>query len=181
MDILIVIDLQEASFSKSDKYDQSGLIERINILSNHIRKNQGKVIFIQHDGTKEEGLVPFTRGWEILKDLVKTKDDLVVRKTTNDAFCRTELAEVIGTKPDTRLLIAGWATDFCIDTTVRSAVTKGYNVIAVSDCHTCSNRPHLKAKQVIEHHNWVWQHLIAIDQVVEVLTVEQLVNLEKIN
>ncbi len=61
--------------------------------------------------------------------------------------------------PD-RLFIAGWATDFCVDSTVRSAVANHHNVVAVADGHTLSNRPHLDAISVIRHHNWVWSHLI---------------------
>ena len=68
-----------------------------------------------------------------------------------------------------RVVVSGWATDFCVDTTIRSAVSKGHNVVAISDCHTCSDRPHLKAQQVITHHNWVWSNLISIGNTIEVL------------
>ncbi len=176
MDILIIIDMQEASFQKSDKYDQSGVITRINILSHHVRENSGKVIFIQHDGTQDDGLKPFTKGWRILKSLSRDDTDLVVRKTTNDAFCGTDLKKQIDQIGFPRLIVTGWATDFCVDTTLRSAASQGYNLVAVSNCHTCSDRPHLKAQQVIEHHNWVWNNLITIENKVEVLTFEQFIS-----
>jgi nicotinamidase-related amidase len=57
-------------------------------------------------------------------------------------------------------LIAGWATDFCVDATVRSAVSHDYHVTIVSDGHTVSDRPHLTARDVIRHHNWVWAGLL---------------------
>jgi nicotinamidase-related amidase len=45
--------------------------------------------------------------------------------------------------------------------TVRSAAALGYPVVVVSDCHTVSDRPHMDAEKVIEHHHWVWRNLIA--------------------
>jgi nicotinamidase-related amidase len=62
--------------------------------------------------------------------------------------------------PD-RVLVVGWATDLCVDATVRSVVSRNYDVVVVSDAHTLSDRPHLDAPAVIRHHNWVWGNLIS--------------------
>ena len=61
--------------------------------------------------------------------------------------------------PD-RVLVTGWATDFCVDATIRSAVSNDYDVVAVADGHTLNDRPHLDAPSVIRHHNWIWSELI---------------------
>ena len=61
--------------------------------------------------------------------------------------------------PD-RVLITGWATDLCVDATVRSAITHHHHVVVVTDCHTVSDRPHLDAVSVIRHHHWIWSDLI---------------------
>lgn len=149
------------------------MIERINRLSQHTRENGGKVIFIQHDGTSEEGLLPLTTGWEILSSCTKTDSDLIIRKTLNDSFCNTQLSEILLELNADKVIISGWATDFCVDTTIRSAVSLGHNVVVVSDCHTVSNRPHLKARQVIEHHNWVWKGLLTTSNTVQVLPLKE--------
>ena len=60
-----------------------------------------------------------------------------------------------------RLLITGWATDLCVDATVRSAAARGFKVVVVADGHTVSDRPHLTAERVIEHHHWIWANLLA--------------------
>ena len=62
MDVLLIIDMQDASFSESDTFDSDGVISRINQLSEYLRANEGRVTFIQHDGTAEEGLRPNTSG-----------------------------------------------------------------------------------------------------------------------
>jgi nicotinamidase-related amidase len=61
--------------------------------------------------------------------------------------------------PD-RVLIAGWATDFCADATVRSAVADSDHVVVVGDGHTLSDRPHLDVASAIRHHSWIWHNLI---------------------
>ena len=50
-------------------------------------------------------------------------------------------------------------TDFCVAATVQSALTRDYTITVVEEGHTTGERPHLTAKQVIDHYNWVWQHM----------------------
>ena len=57
--------------------------------------------------------------------------------------------------------MTGWATDLCVDATVRSAVSNHHQVVVVTDAHTLSDRPHLDARSVIRHHHWVWSNLIS--------------------
>ena len=95
MDVLLIIDMQDASFYESDTFDSNGIISRINQLSEYLCANEGRVIFIQHDGTAEEGLSPNTSGWEILSALTRTDLDIIIRKTTNDAFYNTGLHHIL--------------------------------------------------------------------------------------
>jgi nicotinamidase-related amidase len=115
---------------------------------------------VQHCGGKGDDFEPHTPGWALLPDLVRDPADIVVRKNLNDPFAGTELkARLKEIAPD-RLLITGWATDLCVDTTVRSAVENHHSVVVVADGHTLSDRPHLDAISVIRHHHWIWNNLI---------------------
>lgn len=161
MDALLVVDMQVGLRNGPTKHDLQGVVERINRLAGQVRSRQGAVIWIQHAGPAGDDFAPDRPGWALLPELARMPADRVVAKTLNDAFAGTALPDILQHLAPQRLLIAGWATDFCVDATVRSAATRDLDVVAVGDAHTLNDRPHLVAVDVIRHHNWVWSNLIA--------------------
>jgi nicotinamidase-related amidase len=161
MDVMLVVDMQVGLLNGLPKHDLQGVIDRINRLATMVRGRSGQVVWIQHNGPPGDDFAPGTPGWSILPELDRQPGDVTVPKTLNDAFAGTGLAELLDGLTPQRLLICGWATDFCVDATVRSAASRDYHVIVVADGHTLSDRPHLDAPGVIRHHNWVWSNLIA--------------------
>jgi nicotinamidase-related amidase len=161
LDALLVVDMQIASFADGKKHDVSSVVQRINRLASFVRGVGGVVVFVQHDGTEQEGLAPNSPGWQVLRTLDVRSADLFVRKTLNDSFANTSLAHELRGRSVSALGVTGWATDYCVDSTVRSAVSRGFQVIVPSDGHTVSDRAHLTAPQIIEHHNRTWAGLIA--------------------
>ena len=161
MDALIVVDMQAGLLNGEPKHDLRGVIERINRLAARVRERSGVVIFVQHCGGAGDDFEPHTPGWAFLPELDRATADIVVRKTLNDPFAGTDLAARLKEIAPDRVLVTGWATDLCVDATVRSAVSNHHNVVVVTDAHTLNDRPHLDAASVIRHHHWVWSHLIA--------------------
>jgi nicotinamidase-related amidase len=160
MDAVIVVDMQVGLLNGEPKHDLHGVIERINRLAARVRAQSGVVIFVQHCGGAEDDFVPGTPGWSLLPELDCTAADVVIRKTLNDPFVGTDLAARLKEIAPERVFIVGWATDLCVDATVRSAVSNHYDVVVVTDGHTLNDRPHLDAASVIRHHHWVWSNLI---------------------
>ena len=160
MDALLVIDMQVGLLDADPKHDLAGVIARINRLAAHTRDRAGKVIFIQHSGVAGDDFAPDAPGWALLPDLQRETSDLVVGKSLNDPFTGTGLQTLLQEIVPDRVLVTGWATDLCVDATVRAAVAHDHHVVAVADGHTLSNRPHLDAASIIRHHNWVWSELI---------------------
>lgn len=70
------------------------------------------------------------------------------------------------------MFITGCATDFCVESTIQSALTKDYNITVVEDGHTTGERPHLIPQQVIEHYNWVWQNMLPTNGQIKVKTTK---------
>jgi nicotinamidase-related amidase len=175
MDVIIVVDMQVGLLNGTPKYDLRGVIERINLMTAMVRGRSGKVIWIRQCGKPGDGFERGTPGWEFLPGLDHQRDDIVIEKTLNDPFVGTPLKEALAQFAPSRVLIAGWATDFCVDATVRSAVSFDHDVVVVADAHTLSDRPHLGASAVIEHHNWVWSGLIT-NQSIRLATADQLIS-----
>lgn len=160
MDVLIIVDMQVGLLSGPPKHDLAGVTERINQLSTMVRRRSGRVIWIRHCGQPGTGFEPNTPEWVFLPELLREPPDIIVDKTLNDPFAGTNLLGVLSNLAPDRVLIAGLATDFCVDATVRSAVSNNFDVVAVSDAHTVSDRPHLDAPAIMRHHNRVWSDLI---------------------
>jgi nicotinamidase-related amidase len=160
MDAMLVVDMQVGLLNGDPKHDLRGVIERINRLAAGVRGRSGTVIFVQHCGRKGDDFEPQTPGWALLPELLRNPADIVVQKNLNDPFSETNLQACLKQIAPDRVLIAGWATDLCVDATVRSAVANHHNVVVVADGHTLSDRPHLDAVSIIRHHHWIWNNLI---------------------
>ncbi len=158
---LLIIDMQKGSFTpETPRHDAQGTVRRINVLADFCRARGWPVIHIQHDGT---GTGAFEKGswdWELLDDLAVKLGDLRVDKTANDAFYRSGLQSLLTEQNVTELYITGCATDFCVASTIQSALTKDYAITVVADGHTTGDRLDLTAVQMIAHYHWVWQHMI---------------------
>jgi nicotinamidase-related amidase len=172
VDVVVVVDMQVGLHDGGPKHDLSGVIGRINTLTAAVRRRGGAVIWIRHCSQPGDGFERGTAGWEILPELERRPGDLMVDKTLNDAFAGTNLRVTLERLGSDRVLICGWATDFCVDSTIRSAVSHGHRVVAVADAHTLADRPHLDAASVIHHHNWVWSGLIANRSITVAKTAE---------
>jgi nicotinamidase-related amidase len=158
---LLVIDMQKGSFTpKTPRFDAIGVVNRINELAELFRELNHSVIYIQHDGTGTGEFEKNATDWENLDDLIVKSTDVRIDKYANDVFYKSELHSKLNELNVNELFITGCATDFCVESTVQSALTKDFNITVVEDGHTTGERPNLKAEQVIQHYNWVWRNMI---------------------
>ena len=150
---LLIIDVQQGLCEGEGQAFESGsLITRINCVAQTVRQAGLPVVFVQHEsgpGYLEHG----TPAWQLANGLQTQPGDQFVRKTTPDAFLRTELQELLQDQGVTELIICGMHTEFCVDTTTRRALALGYPVVLVEDGHTSAGNAVLTATQVIAHHN----------------------------
>jgi nicotinamidase-related amidase len=84
---------------------------------------------------KESGaLVRDTWGAEIAPFIDKRGDDIVVDgKSSIDAFASTNLDYILRARGIRTIVLAGQLTNICIESTMRSAYDRGYDVVAVTD------------------------------------------------
>lgn len=172
---LLIIDMQKGLFTPATpRHDAQGVVMRINALAVLLRERAMPVIYIQHNGKRDGDFLLQSEDWQLLDELKVEPSDIMLSKTANDAFYRTELETILRKLNVDELLITGCATDFCVESTLQSALVKDFDVIAVADGHTTADRPHLTAEQVIGHHNYLWADLIATRGKVSVQSFKQI-------
>jgi nicotinamidase-related amidase len=170
---LLIIDVQQGLFATgTPPFEAEKVIDRINALTARARQAELPVIHIQQDGTAEDNLEPFTCGWELHRDLNTGPSDLRIRKTTCDAFYETDLETQLRSRGIDSILLTGYATDFCIDATLRNALSKNFWVMVAGDAHTTNDSPVLKAELIRAHYNWAWPNCIAKTRVQVLLSGE---------
>ncbi len=171
---LLVIDMQVGLFAGEPCHDAEGVVSRINALARAVRDKGDTVILIQHEN--EKTYAPGSRLWQFLPGLDRRPGDVTVGKRASDCFYRSDLESALRGRGIERLIVTGCATDFCVDTTIRSAASKDYDITVVADGHTTKDRPHLDAKTIIVHHNWMWSSLILPERPVRVVSTEELLS-----
>ena len=93
------------------------------------------VIVIRHSNNAPgaPAFVPGTSGWELYADVKKRPCDLLVEKTLPGSFTRTNLGPWLEEHGIKSLVIAGYMTQMCCDTTARQALHRGYAVKFLAD------------------------------------------------
>jgi len=128
---------------------------RIRSLLDRARQASAHVVFVQHDGGPGHPLEPGTPGWPIRAEITPQPEEPVIHKRACDAFFETHLQEELAARNVKQLVIAGCMTQYCIDTSVRRAVSLGFDVLLASDGHTTADTHILSFEQIIAHHNAV--------------------------
>jgi nicotinamidase-related amidase len=150
---VLVIDVQQGLCEGPDAaHDCPGTITRINSVTHRAREAGVPVFFIQHESSAGY-LEHSSREWQLATGLQVDEGDRRIRKSTPDAFLRTELHEALKALGVTHLVVCGMHTEYCVDTTTRKALALGYPVVLVSDAHTSAGNAAISAQQVIAHHN----------------------------
>ncbi|MEM8556689.1 MAG: cysteine hydrolase [Bacteroidota bacterium] len=74
-------------------------------------------------------------GAEIIDDLAPQDDDIVVHgKVGLDAFASTNLDFILRSRGFENVVLGGFLTNCCVESTMRSAYEKGFNVVTLTDC-----------------------------------------------
>ena len=149
---LVIIDTQEGFFSNPEYpiYNEKILVQNINSLIDHFRNHHNPIIFVRHI---DNDLVKGTTAWQVYSKLHSKPEDIYVEKTTPDSFFETNLLSVIKENNINSIVIAGLQTDYCIDTTCRSAFGKDIPVTLASDAHSTYDNSYMTADKIIDYHN----------------------------
>ena len=150
---LLIIDVQHGLFAPEPRpFEAEAVIQRIQALADQARRAGAPVVFIQHE-TSGGALAHGSEGWQLARGLRPEATDAFLRKTTPDSFLRTDLQARLEGWGVKTVVICGYASEFCVDTTTRRAAALGYDVILAADAHTTHDKPHATAAAIRAHHN----------------------------
>ncbi|MEW1929585.1 isochorismatase family protein [Streptomyces sp. NPDC088360] len=155
---LLVIDMQNTPVAIA--YRAAETVAVIAELRERAKAAGVPVVTIQDQGNgMEEG----TQGWQVVAELAPADGEFGVRKTSPDSFLGTDLDRTLKTLGVTEVVVTGFATEICVDTTARQALSHGYDLVVVADGHTTSVRPdsgeYAAPAQSIAHHNEIFRYL----------------------
>lgn len=76
-----------------------------------------------------------TWGAEIVEDLTPVEQDIVIEgKRGLDAFASTNLDFILRSRGITTIVLAGFLTNCCVESTMRTGYEKGFDVVTLKDC-----------------------------------------------
>ncbi|MER7046352.1 cysteine hydrolase family protein [Streptomyces jumonjinensis] len=155
---LLVIDMQNTLVSLAFRAAET--VAAIAGLRERAKAAGVPVVTIQHRGT---GVEAGTEGWRIVPELTPAAGEETVHKTSADSFLDTDLDDTLKALGVTEVVVTGFATEFCVDTTARQALSHRYDVVLVADGHTTSDRPesgeYISSERSIAHHNGIYRYM----------------------
>jgi nicotinamidase-related amidase len=143
---LIVVDLQSGIITMPLAHPVAGIVERSTALLQAFRSRGFPVVLVNVAGsppgrtdTGGSGDRTFPEGWtDLIPELDRQPDDIIVTKHARSAFTGTGLAERIQGLGATQVVITGIATSSGVESTARDAHEQGFHVTLPVDAMTDS-------------------------------------------
>lgn len=167
---LLVLDAQQIYTDKtSEMYCEEAekTINNINSLVNFMIDQKGLVVLVRHihkiDGSDIGRLFDFSgeaeedfnfkegsKEVEFDKRLIRPPSAIELRKTRYSAFIQTNLKEILNQNFIQRIIICGFMTNFCCESTARNALDLDFYVDFVVDATGTPGTENLNQKKVRE-------------------------------
>lgn len=150
---LLVIDVQVGTIYPEGPLNRA-VLQNIVTLIHRAREKRIPVVYMQHESLNPgDTLVPGNPDYPIHPDVEPMTGEPVLHKHSSDSFHHTELDALLRGFGVDHIAVVGCATDYCVDTTCRSALSHGYDVTLASDGHVTGPDEDLTVEDIIAHHN----------------------------
>ncbi|BCZ47138.1 isochorismatase [Clostridium gelidum] len=131
---LLVIDVQNEYFTGKLKVTYpSNSLDNILKVMDYAKANNMVIILVQHTAVSGETFVKDSKEWEMHSEILKKYYDYHIEKTKPSSFYNTNLEEILKKENIEGVVISGYMTQMCCDTTAREAFHKDYAVEFLSD------------------------------------------------
>jgi nicotinamidase-related amidase len=131
---LLVIDVQNEYFTGKLKVTYpNNSFDNILKVMDYAKENNMIVIIVQHTALFGDTFIKNSNGWELQPMILEKSYDYIIEKTKPSSFYETNLEEILKKENITEIVISGYMTQMCCDTTAREAFHRGYHVDFLSD------------------------------------------------
>jgi nicotinamidase-related amidase len=105
------------------------------------RQHELSIFYTVHDSREQHSPLKLNLPTGKIKDGLEPKrDETVIRKDVNSGFIGTNLELMLKRRRIHRLVIGGFFTNMCVETTVRMAGNLGFDTYLVADACATTNR-----------------------------------------
>lgn len=133
---LLVIDVQNEYFTgRMPLVYPPGSLENVLRAMDAAIENEIPVIVVQHTAPQPDSsvFIKGTDGWSLHPEVKKRSNSMVIEKHLPGSFTGTDLDAWLKSRDIDTIVIAGYMTHMCCDTTARQAMHLGYAVRFLSD------------------------------------------------
>ncbi|OPC78640.1 cysteine hydrolase [Embleya scabrispora] len=139
---LIIVDVQVAFVTGEGAVpDAARVVDRVGALLTEARARGSLVVHLQNDGPVGADDETGSPGWELMLPVRLGPREVVIRKTEDDGFDGTSLAEVLATADVAGVAVCGVMSEMCVGATARAALERGYRVVLPHDAHATYDIP----------------------------------------
>lgn len=168
---LVIIDVQKGMWENPDypPYDSDGVLSRIGDLIAKARAANAPVMYVQHHG-QEDGhpFKPGLPGYPFHDAIAPKAGDDVTVKSKSSAFHHTDFDAKLRARGVDHLVITGMQSEFCVNSAVRGAYERDYEITLVSDAHSTGDLGPAKAKGIVALQNAISRDFAEVKPAAEV-------------
>jgi len=139
---LIVVDMQTGFLIGDSAVPDAGrLVARVTDLLERARRAGALVVHLRNDGVAGAIDEPGSPGWRLYLPVRSSSDEMVIRKTEDDGFEGTGLADLLGERHIDAVVVCGLMSEMCVSATARTALARGLRVLVPHDSHATYDIP----------------------------------------
>lgn len=170
---LVIIDMQIMPFIWKNYggkrlYREEALIANTKALIEKAQKAGAPVFYVMYTETGESHRAEGQPLWQVHPEIAPLDTSQLIVKYYADSFLDTNLLARLHEKGIQDIVLCGVQTEFCVDTTCRSAFSHGLHVELAADGHSTYDSDLLTAEQITAHHNQILAQFAQIKPACEI-------------
>jgi nicotinamidase-related amidase len=152
---LVIIDVQKGMFDDPNYplHDPEAVVDRIAGLIARAKAAGAPLFWVQHDEGPAGPFHPGKPGFPFHDKVAPGPADDVTVKHRSSVFHGTDFDAKLKRAGVDHLVIAGMQSEYCVDSAVRGAVERGYQVTLAADAHSTFDSRVAKAGDIIAIQN----------------------------